>query len=307
MPGTDLSAIPLPAASDTEQPAQKLSTKEILEKALKQHKSSKQTSSRRENSVLESSVPSSSSPENGSSQRIVDELFQDFISKKMSSKPSSKSSSSHVNESKTSGKSRSSIDEINKLLDMEISSIQAHTPRESNAAGSIGDALLDKKTTKLSSSTKNTSIENPNAVAPIQSKQQSEDIKSIESASSSSMVPLSNQNQSSSALNSKSSLSALAHLSESYTHNQDTHAAEEEDGVSSNAKVIIGPSKTVPIQSSSTHIDQPKIISNSNSLSKKTTGPKQLGFKLSIESLALIQSTDKIDRKGRLWEEGQLI
>ncbi|GFS17553.1 protein SON [Elysia marginata] len=127
MSETDLSSIPLPSLAEMGKTSRK-TAKEMLQEALKGAQRDKKDSLKESPSLHKSTFSSqpktievetnNSNTMGKSSQSIVDELFKDFIAQKFNKTPNDQGFS------EANKKTESSVDEISKLLDMEIISIQ---------------------------------------------------------------------------------------------------------------------------------------------------------------------------------------
>ncbi|XP_059149540.1 protein SON-like [Physella acuta] len=239
----DLTSIPLPMeTTDIKNVEIKKTAKEMLQEALKDHKSAGESSSDPKKVKSFTSIEARTHNENdgSSSQSIVDELFKDFISKKIGG-----GSNKDGTERKRNTNNKGSVDdEISKLLDMEISSIKCNTRDpsqvpEKHPSPDINSSLNEKE-----------SLEDN--VSPLKAADVFEKTSNKESTTKS--ASLTNVSQSSPAASEMSKTLAM-----------------------------------VP-----------------HSVTKRIGAPKQLMMKLSSESLTLIKSTDRIDRNGKLREEGEV-
>ncbi|KAH9500151.1 hypothetical protein Btru_077313 [Bulinus truncatus] len=259
----------------------KKTAKEMLQEALKDHKlpisDVKSTAPGKLVTPMVSGMNVMDKPIEATSQSIVDELFKDFISQKFGSVIKD----SHAS-SKISSKSVSVDDKISQILDMEINSIKSKTynldENEPEEKPRYTHTVSHKSSVNFKPNDKDSLKHVTHSIGQDQP-----------SLNESSLKPNSSDRDITT-----SALSVPSRLSASVTEN---HSAD-----------ILSP------DSDATKWDKKGAETAHHQYSgmlplsvvKKLGAPKLLKMKLSTESLSLIKSKDRMDRDGRVWEEGEV-
>lgn len=332
---SDLSSIPLPSLAETGKASRK-SAKEMLQDALKITQKAKKVSKAAEASSKSNQPKTNESSDSSgkSSQSIVDELFKDFIAQKFNKVPYDQTST------ETGGKRENSVDEISKILDMEIFSIQ------NNSEGKDVEKNLS-----LSKKAEN-KVHGSKRHHKMKSAKRSRSDKSVTEALPEKKAKKHNHSVSPKCLTvaADKSLNSDANKSKEAEPSQATTATNQKEEVS-DAKDKQTPSQALstaspdiskvelPLASMLEHKVQHLMQSQPDGgeqfsqkesqgegkenaedktkpapglmlpmpLAKKLAIPKQLGLKLTTTSLSLIKSTDRVDQDGRVWEEGEVL
>ena len=311
MSESDLSSIPLPSMAELGKTSRK-TAKEMLQEALRDAQkdpadSLKVASScRKTNSSRQSKMKVNNIGSGKSSQSIVDELFKDFIAQKFN-RAHSDNEVPEV-DGKTGPSTGSSVDEISKILDREINSIQKNSSakevdvRKSSHNGNVEDKTrISKHRHKVKSGKRSRSEaalteaspdgeikrRNPSSVLSVTgAKEPDSNLAPVvpELPEVAESLPVSNTSE--------------TNLSSSSTTQPDANGVAD-SSQNETSKEVADDSKDKTNNTSNLMLPTP--------LAKKQAIPKQLGLKLTSVSLSLIKSTDRVDKDGRVWEEGNLL
>ncbi|CAL1537377.1 unnamed protein product [Lymnaea stagnalis] len=289
----------------------------MLEEALKGHKStnsrdfpppSKQATNKKATLLGPKVKMSGLKEEEESSQSIVDVLFKDFISQKFSGAlkegtESKRAVSAHI--------TNSVDDELSRLLDMEINSIKSKTLHHE-------EIISTEKLTKRPKSYQHNVSHKKQHFESEREKDDNEKCESNLSPLRNSEKNMTNASNDLLEMSStfKTNLNEICHTNSSFSTNTISGVT---DTLPSSLPITIN---NLQLCSQALSIDAgPQIAVHELdgtagksffqsmmqvSVAKKLAAPKQLKMKLSTESLSLIKSTDRIDRDGRVWEEGEV-
>ncbi|BFZ24830.1 hypothetical protein BsWGS_27869 [Bradybaena similaris] len=341
MSAPDLTSIPLPAG-----PGSAMTVKKSAEDSRQTVHKDHAAVSRKEPAASSGDAPNKLTTPTGSiitaagldgkesSQRIVDQLFKDFIAQKITI---TSRVSKDTRDKKMVSRVRNSADEISKLLDMEIKSIKSSTENK--------DKLIDRKDQRPHSSSKQSKFIPVSSlvkedkriydnVLPLNSDPISLSLQAQRSVSSSesevdainsqSIVQVNTLVATTTAetvctmtamsVNTTTVLTSTTQSKDSLQPHTGVSMVNDTSQTQTSTSMINYSSHpqtgTSMVNSSSQPQTSTSVVKRNvmlpMSLAKKMMQPKVLGVKLSSKSLSLITSKDRIDRDGRLWEEGEV-
>ncbi|RUS81116.1 hypothetical protein EGW08_011102, partial [Elysia chlorotica] len=343
----DLSSIPLPSLAELGKMPRK-TAKEMLQEALKGTQKDKTESRQKNPSSSNIQLGQSKTKENSeaavkSSQSIVDELFKDFIAQKFNRAPGGQ----EVLETEKipSSVAESSVDEMSKILDLEISSIQNSSglkELEEKLSSHVRDRDVKTKSTKhqhrvksgkrpkhkdaASRSSSETEAKRHNHILLKSISRVEKSDSELEKHDGLLSCRKKNETVLEKTLDKKDEIQQVPEKTEPPSDLNVVSPAAVPEPRAESLSVRI-PEVELPSSASAT---QPEASCSSDSSERVTSGsfddkernnfglmlpnplarkqaiPKQLGLKLTCSSLSLIKSSDRIDQDGRVWEEGEV-